>query len=322
MQKTAPAISRFQKLVNDISYLYLKARKSQVQFAWETGRRIVEEEQNGQMRAKYGAALITRVSEALTKKHGPGFSETTLAKMRQFFVLHPILPISEKLDWSDYVELLPVKDRKMRQRLEQRLLKEGLNSLQLRQLVQKVRDFPDKNAISKLPPLKRPADLKLHTFSKSLLSVKLKDGDVLIDCGFFVSWPVAKVELKNLDLTETMSYTYAATIDRVVDGDTLLVLIEAGFGIIVHDKLRLRGIDTPELGTPEGERAKKFVEKLLPAGSTIVIKSHKCKTDLHGRFVVDVFYRQDVTDADEILKDAVYLNQQLLDEGYAVRMAE
>ncbi len=322
MLKTSPAVSRFQKLVNDISGLYLKARKSQVQFAWETGRRIVEEEQNGQMRAKYGAALICRVSEVLTKKHGPGFSETTLAKMRQFFVLHPILPISGKLDWSDYVELLPVKDRKMRQRLEQHLLKEGLNSLQLRQLVQKVRDFPDKNAISKLPPLKRPADLKLHTFSKSLLNLKLKDGDVLIDCGFFVSWPVKKVELGQLSLTDQPSYTYAAIVDRIIDGDTLLVLIKAGFGIIVRDRLRLRGVDTPELPTLEGQRAKKFVQKLLPVGSTIVIKSHKCKIDLHGRFVADVFYRQDVTDADEILKDAVYLNQKLLDEGYAVRMAE
>ncbi|MBI3618171.1 MAG: thermonuclease family protein, partial [Candidatus Omnitrophica bacterium] len=169
-------------------------------------------------------------------------------------------------------------------------------------------------------------DLRLDTFAVSPLRAKLKDGEVLIDCGFFVTFPVAKEELKDLNIAGEMSCTYAATIDRVIDGDTLLVLIEAGFRIIVRDRLRLRGIDCPETGTPpcreplaEGDRAKRFVEKLLPAGSTIVVKSHKSKTDIHGRFVVDVFYRKEVEDARDILKDGVYLNQELLDKGHATR---
>ena len=138
---------------------------------------------------------------------------------------------------------------------------------------------------------------------------------------FFVSWPVLKEELKNLNITPEMSYTYAASIDRVIDGDTLLVLVEAGFRIIMRDRLRLRGINCPEVGTPEGDRAKRFVTKLLPAGSTLVLKSHKDKTDQHGRFVVDVFTNRGVEDAREIIKDGVYLNQELLDSGHAVRMA-
>ncbi len=128
-----------------------------------------------------------------------------------------------------------------------------------------------------------------------------------------------KEELKSLDLSGEMSYTYAATVDRVIDGDTLLALVEAGFRIIVRDRLRLRGIDCPEVGTPEGDRAKRFVEKLLPTGATIVLKSHKWKTDIHGRFVVDVFYKKGAADAREIIKDGVYLNQILLDKGLAVR---
>ncbi len=109
---TLPALSRFRKLVTDISGLYLKARETQVQFAWETGRRIVEEEQDGSMRAKYGARLIPELSKALTKKFGPGFSERTLRKMRYFYTLHPIRPTSAKLDWSDYDELMPIKQEK------------------------------------------------------------------------------------------------------------------------------------------------------------------------------------------------------------------
>ena len=317
-----PVLNRFRRLIDDISRLYIKARNVQVQCGWEIGHRLVEEEQNGAMRAAYGSALIRKVSEAMTQKYGTGFSVNALWKMRQFYLLNPILPKSVELNWSDYVELLPIKDGKIRRRLEQRVMKEGLNTLELRQLVQKIRKGPRPKSSSKLPPLKRPVDLKLHTFAKSTLSCKLEKGHVLIDCGFTVNWPVLKKDLKGVTVTDKPSYTYEAAVDRVIDGDTLLVVIEVGFHIKVHDKLRLRGIDTPELGTPEGDRAKKFVEGLLPVGSTIIVKSHKSRVDSHGRFVVDVLYKEGVEDPQEILKDAVYLNQQLIDEGHAVRMAE
>ena len=37
------AQNRFHKLIDDISRLYIKARNAQVQFGWETGRRLVDE---------------------------------------------------------------------------------------------------------------------------------------------------------------------------------------------------------------------------------------------------------------------------------------
>ena len=318
----APALDRFHKLIDDISRLYIKARNMQVQFFWETGRRLIEEEQNGAMRAAHGSALIHKVSNVMTQKFGAGFSESNLRKMRHFYLLNPKQSAPTELDWTDYVELLPIKDELTRKRLVERVLKEDLTSIEIRQLVQKIlKGHPLKSSL-KFPPLKRPADLKLDTFAKSTLSYKLPDDYVLIDCGFVVSWPVLKEDLKDVIVTDKPSYTYEAILDRVIDGDTLLVVIEVGFRIKVHDKLRLRGIDTPELGTPEGERAKKFVQRLLPVGSTMIIKSHKSRMDNHGRFVVDVFYRAGATDPQEILKSAVYLNQQLLDEGHAVRMAE
>ena len=330
MSSSLPAASRFQKLVNDIAKFYTDARRAQVQFAWETGRRIVEEEQNGQMHAAYGSSLIIKLSETLSKKFGPGFSERTLQKMRHFYTHHSIPPTSAKLGWSDYVELMPVRDGKTRKQLEVRILKEGLKRHEIRQVVKGIRKSEMKNATnatnamnsmnamsSTNPTLKFPTGLVLNTFSLSSLKVKVKTGHVQIDCGFFVSWPVKKAKLTTLDIQEEKSYTYVATIDRVVDGDTLLVMIEVGFGIIVHQRLRLRGINCPEMSTPEGVRAKKFVEKLLPESSTIVIKSHKNKRDIYGRFVVDVFFSKGVDDASAILKDSTYLNQLLLDEGHA-----
>ena len=200
---SVPALDRFRKLIDTISRLYANARRAQVQFAWpigslreETGRLIVVEEQDGKMRAEYGKELIPKLSKGLTKKYGPGFSDKVLWNMRQFYLRNPILPTSGVLDWSDYVELLPVKDEKTRKRLEQRILKEDLNTVEIRQVVREVRDLPKPSP--KLPPLKRPADLRLNTFSISPLRAKLKAGQVLIDCGFFVSWPVVEEELKGL----------------------------------------------------------------------------------------------------------------------------
>jgi len=96
-------------------------------------------------------------------------------------------------------------------------------------------------------------------------------------------------------------------------------VIDAGFGNVVHWRLRLRGIDCPELTTAEGKEAKRYVEKLLPRGSRLVVKSSK--TDLHGRFVADVFFGEDAAAGFEEIAsaDSVWLNQHLLDQGLAVR---
>jgi len=52
---------------------------------YEIGRMIVEREQQGQQRAKYGASLMKGLSEYLTEQYGKGFSFANLKNMRQFF---------------------------------------------------------------------------------------------------------------------------------------------------------------------------------------------------------------------------------------------
>ncbi len=162
-----PATDRFQKLVDDISRLYGDARQAQVRFARETGRRIVEEEQNGEMRAKYGAGLIAELSKVLTQKFGPGFSERTLQRMRHFYKHHSISSAPTELGWADYVELMPLKDEKKRKHLERRILKEGLKSKEIREEVRRLRRQTKKDAAparphseKPLPPLKRPTGRK------------------------------------------------------------------------------------------------------------------------------------------------------------------
>jgi len=53
---------------------------------WEIGRRIIELEQGGQKRAKYGIQLIERLAIDLTERFGRGFSEANIQYMRRFYV--------------------------------------------------------------------------------------------------------------------------------------------------------------------------------------------------------------------------------------------
>ncbi len=51
------------------------------------GRWIVEEQQNGQDRAQYGAHVIDKLSEALTAEFGRGFSRESLRNARKFYLI-------------------------------------------------------------------------------------------------------------------------------------------------------------------------------------------------------------------------------------------
>ena len=79
------------------------------------GKRIVEEEQDGNKRAEYGKNLIKMLSEKLTKEFGKGFSETNLEQMRKFFKVYGIpQTLSEEfqfnLSWAHYLILMRIKD--------------------------------------------------------------------------------------------------------------------------------------------------------------------------------------------------------------------
>ena len=57
---------------------------------WEIGRRIVEFEQAGEIRAEYGIELLKRLSVDLTARFGRGFSRQNIQNMRRFYEGWPI----------------------------------------------------------------------------------------------------------------------------------------------------------------------------------------------------------------------------------------
>ena len=87
-------------------------------------------------------------------------------------------------------------------------------------------------------------------------------------------------------------HEYNCTIRRVVDGDTVDVDIDLGFGTWIHnERVRLYGIDTPESRTRDLEEkkfglyAKSVVDKFLPIGSKQVLVTHLDKVGKFGRIL-------------------------------------
>jgi len=75
----------------------------QVRTSWEVGRHIVEFEQGGQTRAKYGAGLLAQLAEQLTTEFGKGFDVSNLYKMTQFYRQFPNLDaVRLNLSWTHY----------------------------------------------------------------------------------------------------------------------------------------------------------------------------------------------------------------------------
>ncbi len=79
-------------------------------------------------------------------------------------------------------------------------------------------------------------------------------------------------------------YRYRAKRDRVVDGDTMDVVIDLGFYVEMRERVRLAGIDTPEIYRvpknseeyKKGMEAKEYVERRLNEnGNELVIETEK-----------------------------------------------
>ena len=86
-------------------------------------------------------------------------------------------------------------------------------------------------------------------------------------------------------------YEYKATIIKVVDGDTVDVDIDLGFGVVLsNERVRIMGIDTPESRTRDKEEkkfglaAKARLKSLLGKTCTLKTQINKNGEDMKGKF--------------------------------------
>ena len=118
-------------------------------------------------------------------------------------------------------------------------------------------------------------------------------------------------------------YLYWALIVRWVDGDTVDVVIDLGFSITRKERLRLAGVNTPEMAPKHADfdtdadreahiekakEAKAYCEYLAPAGAKVLVRTFKDKTGKFGRMLAHV-----IPDENEMAT----VNQMLVEQGLA-----
>lgn len=107
------------KMIEDIKEIIINSRNkiayevnnTMVLAYWNVGRIIIENEQNGNIKAEYGKQLMKELSKELRKILGSGFSVSNLFNMRRFYLKYPkFQTVSGKLSWSHYCELLSIEN--------------------------------------------------------------------------------------------------------------------------------------------------------------------------------------------------------------------
>ena len=107
---------------------------------------------------------------------------------------------------------------------------------------------------------------------------------------------------------------FVKEVTKVVDGDTVDVIIDLGFDIMFSSRVRLAGIDTPESRTTNkvekalGLESKEYLKKNLKDAKSIVIKTEKMNSsEKYGR-ILGWLYINDDTES---------INDKMINDGYA-----
>ncbi len=300
---------------------------------WHIGRHIatyLSMEKPGSI--PYGQELA-RIANGLD--HSVNFVQRII----KFYKCYPDLPKAPPLSWNQYRILTGAPDH-VRQKLEKRVIRENIGGDRLAILIRHMKDEHPK----RIPTKRKYGPAKLPLVRGKLFvypviqidKIGLDTHEVLVDCGFKVRKTIktpGNIKIKggyivksqktgnSYALTTTYSdkkqlFTFKAVLAKVVDADTLVAHVDCGFGIWVSQRLRLRGINAPERKTLEGVEAKQYVVSRLEKCPFIVIKTYS--PDKYGRRLADIFYSSGQSDLHALARKGTFLNQELLDKGFAV----
>jgi len=107
---------------------------------------------------------------------------------------------------------------------------------------------------------------------------------------------------------------YVKEVVKVVDGDTIDVVIDLGFSIMYASRVRLAGIDTPESRTTDkvekalGLESKKYLADRINAAKNVVIKTEKLdSSEKYGRILGWIY----------LDGESKSVNTEMIEKGYA-----
>ena len=312
---------------DELNQLEVFLKRKTIESYWNIGKFIHQHLLENKKRAEYGNLLYERLSEDV------GRDISTLRRTVQFHLAYSSIPATwRELNWSQYRQLITIKDKQKRKEFEAQLVKKGLDARKSQAFL----NFKRFQSAAKDDPEKPIAQLsfnrgKLLTYS---LIENEESSELFLDLGFKIRKRLkdlnnlklakgdcvqvsSKNSLLKVDAEREELFTYTAKIKRIIDGDTLIALIDLGFGLFVQQKLRLRGIDCPEMNTGEGVKAKKFVQAQLGNLDFIIVKTHKDSSDKYDRYLADIFYLANEKDPRKVAQEGKYLNQELLNARLA-----
>ncbi len=267
-------------------------------------------------------------------------SKRNLYQSVKLYNLYPKLEARPLLTWTHYTVLITIKQKEERERWEKKIFKESINSTAFKSLMREQRLLERQSQCMDLPrDLLEDVRGQIYTYRVAKVNfMQSHNSPHMLDCGFDIHIDQANGEAFNfkqlgvvraakntnqfaLTLTSKVKidqlYTYKALVERVVDGDTIIVAIDCGFGIWSRQRLRLKGIDTPELTTVTGKRAKRFVEEKLKNLPFIIVKTYG--TGKYDRYLVDIYYSPKENDPQSVASHGSFLNQDLLDAYLATK---
>lgn len=151
---------------------------------WNIGKYIVEFEQEGKAKAKYGTKLLTNLAKLLKPKVGLGFSKPNLYNMRRFYLTYPkFQTLSRKLSWSHICELMTIDDPLERSFYEKECIAENWNVRSLRRqmdsaLYLRLAASKDKSGVLQLAQkgltVQKPEDIIKDTYTLEFLGLQKK----------------------------------------------------------------------------------------------------------------------------------------------------
>jgi len=105
-------------------------------------------------------------------------------------------------------------------------------------------------------------------------------------------------------------YEYRAKVLSVYDGDTITVLVDLGFNTFRKIKIRLYGINTPELKSKDENERKlakkaKLVLQNKILNKDIIIKTFKDKKGKYGRYLAEIYVNN------------ININELMVKQGFA-----
>ena len=113
-------------------------------------------------------------------------------------------------------------------------------------------------------------------------------------------------------------YEYRCNVVKIIDGDTVDVDIDLGFGVWMRkQRIRMYGIDTPESRTRDleekkyGLAAKDFLTGLLDDEGGIVLRTHKDGKGKFGRILGELWRTTNYADQS--------VNEYMIEKHHAVR---